>query len=138
PTSQGKKDEGAVTRRQGVNRGDRQREQTAIVGRKMLETPNFPEWAFLTLNPARLPTNMDARTHSRDSTTFNAFAPPQLLIKQSWMRVNRRFRAVRVLPSGKAGVLCSQSYVSVSSNAENERLLDAACLVYNSNFALYW
>ena len=136
PTLQVEKDKGVLTTRQGVNRGDRKKEQLAIVGRKMLEAPNFPQSAFLTLNPATLPTNTDARTHSRDSTNFNAFTPPQLLIKQSWMRANRRFRAVRVLP-GRTGVLCSQSYVSVHS-IENERLLDAACLVYNSNFALYW
>ncbi len=138
PTLQGEKDRGALTTRQGVNRGDRKKKQPVIVGRKMLETPNFPESAFLTLDPATLPTNTDPTTDRRASTNHDAFAPPQLLIKQSWMHANRRFRAVRIRPSGKTGVLCSQSYVSVRSNAENNWLLDAACLVYNSNFALYW
>ncbi len=138
PTLQGKRDKGDVATREGVIRGNRQKEQAAIVGRKMLETPNFPESVFLTLDPETLPTNNDARTDSRASTNFDAFAPPQLLIKQSWVRANRRFRAVRVSPPGKQGVLCSQAYVSVRANPENERLLDAACLTYNSNFALYW
>jgi len=136
PTLQGKKDEGALTTRQGVNRGNRQKEQVAIVGRRILETPNFPESAFLTLDPTTLPTNSDPMTHR--TIHLAAFESPQLLIKQSWLRANRRFRAVRVLPPEKTGVLCSQSYVSVCSNAENEKHLDAACLVYNSNFALYW
>ncbi|MBY0523530.1 MAG: N-6 DNA methylase [Gemmataceae bacterium] len=138
PTLQGKKDEGAVLTRQGINRGDRQRKQETIAGRKILETPNFPESAFLLLNPAILPTNTDPTIDTRASTNLDAFAPPQLLIKLGWMRANGRFRAVRVNRAGKLGVLCSKSYVSVCSPAENEKLLDAACLVYNSNFALYW
>src|SRR5262249_1752671 len=101
PTLQGKKDEGAVTTQQGVIRGDRQKEQAAIGGRKLLDTPNFPDRVFLTLDPATLPTNTDPRTHSRDSTNFDAFAPPQLLIKLGWMRTNGRFRAVRVHPARK-------------------------------------
>jgi hypothetical protein len=138
PTLQGKKDEGAVVTRQGIKRGDRQKEQETIVGRKILETPNFPESAFLTLDPAILPTNTDPRIDTKASTKLDAFASPQLLIKLGWMRANQRFRAVRVKPEGKDGVLCSESYVSVCPRAGNEKLLDAACLVYNSTFALYW
>jgi len=48
-----------------------------------------------------------------------------------------RFRAARVKSGGK-GVLCTQSYLSVHGRAEDEVMLDSACLVYNSNFALYW
>jgi hypothetical protein len=136
PTLERKKADGAVITRQGINRGNRQLKQKTIVGRKMLETPNFPASIFLKIDPVTLPTNTDPTTHR--ITDLAAFDPPQLLIKQSWMRANQRFRAVRIYPPGSAGVLCSQSYVSVHSNAENERLLDAACLVYNSNFALYW
>ncbi|MBL8797700.1 MAG: SAM-dependent DNA methyltransferase, partial [Planctomycetia bacterium] len=138
PTLQGMKKTGEVITREGVIRGNHQKEQPTIVGRKMLESPNFPDSAFLTLNPATLPTNTNPKTDSRASTNFAAFAAPQLLIKQSWMRINRRFRAARIVPPGQLGVLCSQSYVSVSSRAENEKFLDAACLVYNSSFALYW
>jgi hypothetical protein len=138
PTLQGKKDKGDLTTREGIIRGNRRKEQAALTGRRMLEAPNFPESTFLTLDPAILPTNTDARTDSRASTNFDAFTPQQLLIKQSWVRANRRFRAVRVRSAETEGVLCSQAYVSVRADARSEGLLNAACLVYNSNFAMYW
>ncbi len=138
PTLQEKKDRREVVTREGVIRGNRGKEQTAIVQRKILESPNFPDTAFLTLDPETLPTNSDPKTDSRASTNFDAFEPPQLLIKQGWVRANQRFRAVRVKPGESPGVICSQSYVSVHAKAGDEGLLDAACMVYNSSYAQYW
>ncbi len=135
-TLQEKKDRGAVVTREGVIRGNRGKEQTAILQRKILESPNFPDDAFLSLDPETLPTNTDPKTDSRASTNFEAFEPPQMLIKQGWVRANQRFRAVRIKPDISPGVICSQSYVSVHAN--NEELLDAACMVYNSSYAQYW
>ena len=84
--------------REGVIRGNRGKEQTAILQRKILESPNFPDDAFLRLDPETLPTNTDPKTDSRASTNFEAFEPPQILIKQGWVRANQRFRAVRIKP----------------------------------------
>lgn len=136
PTLQEKKDRGEVLTREGIIRGNRRKDQAAILKRKILESPNFPESVFLSLDPELLPTNTDPMTHSRDSTNFEAFEPPQLLIKQGWVRSNQRFRAVRIKPGKSPGVICSQSYVSI--HATNEKLLDAACMVYNSSYAQYW
>jgi hypothetical protein len=138
PTLQDKKERGDVITREGLIRGDRQKEQPGILRRRILEAPNFPKGVFLTIDPENLPLNEDAATDSRASTSFAAFEAPQLLIKQSWVRSNRRFRAARVKPGSKTGVLCSQAYVTVHSDARHEWLLDSACLTYNSNFALYW
>ena len=135
-TLQEKKDRGEVLTREGIIRGKGGKDQKAILRRKILKSPNFPDSAFLTLDPGTLPTNTDPKTHSRDSTNFDAFEPPQLLIKQGWVRANQRFRAVRIKPDISPGVICSQSYVSVHAN--NEELLDAACMVYNSSYAQYW
>ena len=119
-------------------RGDRQKTQMAIAGRPILDTPNFPDSVFLVLDPSTLPTNTDAATHSRDSTNFEAFEAPQLIIKQSWIHAEGRFRAAWVKAESCKGVICVQSYVSVHAGTEDEGVLESACLVYNSNFALYW
>jgi len=138
PTLQRWKVEGRVISREGILRGDRGKEQPEIVGRRILEVPEFPKSVFLLLDADQLPTNTDPQTDSKASTRFGAFEVPQLLIKQSWRRKTRRFRAARVEPADGSGVLCSQAYVSVHAQTDGEQLLDSACLVYNSNFALYW
>ena len=138
PTLQAQKKQSKVISREGIIRGDRKRIQKAIMDRPILEKPNFPDSVFLILDPGTMPTNTDSATDSRDSTNFDAFDAPQLVIKLSWTRANGRFRAARVQSSSGTGVICSQAYVSVHTRVEDEGLLDSACLVYNSNFALYW
>jgi hypothetical protein len=132
------KGEGRVTTREGVIRGDRRKEQPAIVGRKMLETPEFPKDVFLLLNSEMLPTNTDPHVDSKASTHFGAFETPQLLIKQGWVRKAQRFRAARVRSADGRGAVCSQAYVTVHARADGGHVLDSACLAYNSSFALYW
>jgi hypothetical protein len=138
PTLRAMEETKKITSREGIIRGDRTKDQKKILNRKILERPNFPKGVFLVLDPQDLPTNTDPATHSRDSTNFDAFDHPQMLIKQSWVRENLRFRAVRVKDRGDKGVICTQAYVTVRSLTEDPSLLDAACLLYNSSFALYW
>ncbi len=129
--------EGALKTRWGIIRGDRKKPEHAIVGRRLFEEQDFPEDPLISLDHKNVPKNINPNIHSRDSTDFSAFKPPQLLIKRSPRRSTSRFRAVRVLPNNK-GVLCSQSYITVSAvNGENN-LLDAACFALNSRLATYF
>jgi hypothetical protein len=93
----------------------------------------------LVLDAKILPVNDDPWTHSKDSSKFGAFQLPQLLIKQSWIQENARFRAVvvRDSPTGK-GVICSQSYISAHSDSREFSILEAAALSYNSILAVYY
>jgi hypothetical protein len=123
--------------REGVIRGDRMQRQQEIVGRRILEEDDFPDNAFLYLDAAQLPVNDDPQTHSRDSTSYEAFAIPQLLIKQGLISLSGRFQAVLVTPDncGK-GAICSQSYISVHTRSQS--VLESAALSYNSVLAVYY
>lgn len=131
---------GEVAVRVGVNRGNRRREQPALLGRKILETPIFPEVGALWLDPDLLPDNDDLDVHSRDSTNFDAFELPQLIVKLSWIQAVNRFQAQLVgAPPSTAtegeGVLCSQSYATVHGD---EHLLRLAAVTLNSSLATYF
>ena len=129
--------EGKVSRRQGIIRSRRGRSQPEIVGRFMLDAPDFPENAFLLLAAGQLPRNYDDRTHDRDSTDFSAFEPSQMLVKVSWTVDKPRFRAVLV-DSDETGVLCSRDYISVRTDSEAKGLLEAACVMLNSRLTVYF
>ena len=129
--------EGKLSRRQGVIRGNRGKEQQAIVERFMLDAPDFPEGIFLSLAPERLPRNQDSRTDYRASTDFSAFEPGQMLIKTTWTVDEQRFRAV-VNNSKTTGVLCSQGYLSIRADLGERRLLEDACVMLNSKLAVYY
>jgi hypothetical protein len=76
--------------------------------------------------------------HSRDSTDFRPFDLPQLIVKSSWTKKTARFRAVVVEGGpGEKGVVCKQSYVSVSADESRKASLEAACLMFNSKLATY-
>jgi len=67
------------------------------------------------------------------------FQSPQLIIKQSWLEGSGRFQAALVHAApGAAGVLCSDSYVSVHAPAEQREILEAAWLAQNSKWATYY
>ena len=129
--------EGRLSRRQGVIRGNRGKEQQAIVGRFMLDAPDFPEGIFLSLVPERLPRNQDPLTDDRASTDFSAFEPSQMLVKTAWRVGERRFRAV-VNSSRNTGILCSQGYISIRAAPGEKHLLEDACLMLNSKLAVYY
>jgi hypothetical protein len=128
--------EGAVKTREGIIRGDRKKRLSKIVGRRMLEGRNVGRLPF-DLDPRDVPINRDDRVHSRDSTDFQAFATPQLIIKQGWKKGAGRFEAALVrADAGTRGVVCSQSYISVSS--KHAETLEIGCAVYNSIVAVYY
>jgi hypothetical protein len=127
---------GAATTRQGIIRGDRKKLQTAILERRILCSPDFPPAALLRLRAADLPINKDATVHSRDSSDFSAFEPPQMIMKQTWVAASGRFRAVMVdAEPGERGVLCDRAYVSVHVAPKDKDILATACLCYNSAYA---
>jgi len=129
---------GRVWKRQGIIRGDRKKVREKILGKRILETNAVPSGSFLFIDAEKLPRNDDDHVHSRDSTDFRAFEIPQLIIRQSW-RMEGRFNSFLVLP-GKTeeGIVCSKSYISVHADKENRSILEAACLTYNSIFAVYY
>jgi hypothetical protein len=139
PTLAGMKAKGDLLTREGIIRGKtKQKDQPIILHRRILEEPDFPPGVFLTLRAEMLEENLDPKTDRSASTNFDAFELPQLIIKQSYLKSTGRFRAVRVKSNDGHGVICSQAYVTVHAVKAPETVLDAACLAYNSSFALYW
>jgi len=130
--------EGCLWVRQGIVRGDRRKKREDIVGRRLLESKTFPKGTFLQLDPRLVTENRDPQTHSRDSTNFGAFRLPQLLLKQSWRKSSGRFQAAMVKRDpGTGPVLCSQSYISVHAPSKQKRVLEGACVAYNSILGVY-
>lgn len=124
-------------KRRGVERGKNPtKRQDGILGWKILEEEGFPLGTFLFLHAEELKTNYDPWTYERDSTSYEAFKLPQLILKLGWQTEIRRFRGVMVDSRDKKGILCSHIYLSVHS--EDQRLLESACLAYNSKVAVYY
>ncbi len=136
PTISSYEHEGKLRTRWGVVRGNRKKLQQSIVGRKFFSDRDFPEDSLLHLDAETIPVNTDPYTHGRDSTDLLPFESPQFLIKRSWRRKTGRFRAVCISNEQK-GVLCSNSYVTVSASGGDREALDSACLTLNSRLATY-
>lgn len=126
--------------RQGIVRGNRGRNQSIILNRRILDSKRFPDATFLSLDARELPINDDPETDSKASTDFSAFQPPQLIVKQGWQAATGRFQAAIVRPasSNEQGIVCSKSYVNVHVSEDNISLLESACLSYNSKLAVYF
>ena len=140
PNLEGLRVAGDVSMRVGVNRGNREKAQPALVGRPILETPSFPTDGGLLLSPSALPINEDAATDAGASTGMDAFALPQLVVKLSWIQRVNRFQARLVGEAGEVatsgeGVLCSQSYASVHGPPD---VITLAALTINSALAMYY
>lgn len=123
--------------RQGLIRGKDQVRRPEILGKRILDSDDFPSGVLLHLSPSALRINDDPYTHERDSTNFAAFEPVQLIVKMSWTKEDGRFRAVLVTPSNEA-VLCTRKYMSVRAAEDAREILEEACLSYNSSVALYY
>ncbi|AEA66104.1 HsdM family class I SAM-dependent methyltransferase [Burkholderia gladioli] len=124
-----------VRSRQGIIYGDRTRAVPQLHTRRLFDSKTFPGGSLVYMDGDSLPKAGDIRTHSRDSTDFNAFSWPQLIIKQSWQKDSGRFAARLVKSKGRDGVLCNKSYVTVHADAP---LLEAACVSFNSMVAVYF
>ena len=137
PTLSRYEQEDRVQTRWRIVRGDRKKEQQVILGLPILTEGDFPDDTFLFLDPGKLEKNSDPWTDGKASTDFSAFEPRQLIIKQSWTVESQRFRAAIVDPP-VTSVLFSNSYVSVHAEEQDKAILEAACLSYNSQFAVYY
>jgi hypothetical protein len=127
--------------REGIIRGSSdQREETQIVGRRILEEPNFPDINLLTITADELPINRNPKVDRlHGSTDFGAFELPQLLIKKSILKAVGRFQAQRVVAgTAKRGVICTHSYVSVHQFNGSDDWLRAACLTFRSSISAYY
>jgi len=124
-----------VKSRQGIIYGDRTRSEIKLRERRLFDMKAFPEESLLTLNSHELPLVGEIKTHSRDSTDFEAFSSPQLIIKQGWQKSSGRFQSRIVTLPGEEGVICNKSYITVHAD---ELLLEAACLSFNSMIAVYF
>jgi hypothetical protein len=134
-----KKVAGPLKSREGIIRGNQERTIGGLVGRRILEQPQFPDGTWLRLSASDLPINENPQIDSAASTNFEAFDIPQLIIKQSWTVDKGRFEAALVdSDRDTGGVLCTQSYLTVHVPQGNDHVLEAVCLACNSILALYY
>jgi len=65
---------------------------------------------------------------------------PQLILKQSWKALSKRFQAAIIEPDEQTnrGIICSESCVTVHTSEDHIDILKAACLIYNSKLAVYY
>jgi hypothetical protein len=124
--------------RRGVQRGKgRQRDEPSIVGRRMLEKPEFPSNTGLWLDGDSLPKNNNPRVE--DISDFSSFELPQLVIKQSILKEVGRFQSALVKsPKEKRGILVSKSYTSVHQFADGDNWLRSGCLMFRSRLCAYF
>jgi len=122
--------------REGINRGNREKEQKELQGRLIFNGKDFSDVSILSLGVNQLSVNEDIFIDADASTDLDAFRIPQLLIKKSWLKVKGRFQSRLI--SSEEGTLCSKSYISVHATETSEQLLGTACLTYNSKWANYF
>jgi hypothetical protein len=128
--------EGIARTREGIIFGDRKKPFPDLVGRRLFSAKQFPSESGVYLNAESVPTVTDIiMADGKASTNFAAFALPQLLIKQGWQLKSGRFQARLLQSTEPNGILCNQSYVTVTSDLDT---LAAACLTYNSKLAVYF
>ncbi|MBD2392249.1 N-6 DNA methylase [Aphanizomenon flos-aquae NRERC-008] len=124
---------------QGIIRGTNKQRYNHLLNRRILETKNFPKNTSICISKNDFSINQDPYAERGRSTKIDAFNLPQLIIKQSWLVENKRFRAeLTELDGTNEGIICSSSYVSVHIAEENSLILEAACLSYNSKLAVYY
>jgi hypothetical protein len=132
--------EGRLICREGLTRGEnpaRRKKHKWLLDRPILEEDNFPSDTFLYLHATQLPKNEDA--WAERPRTEQVFSPPQLLIKKGWSTEIKRYQARLVIPDKLGrGVVCTHSFLSVSSPNGEKALLEAACLAGNSLIAVYF
>lgn len=124
--------------RRGFDRGKSgQDEVLEIVGRRILETPDFLDQTEMWIDADSLPKNTNPKVYS--TSDFTAFEIPQLVIKQSLIKARGLFQSALVRPGkdGK-GILATQSYVSVHQFREGDEWLRAAHLAFRSRQSAYY
>ena len=133
------KDEGLMKTRRGIGRGQREERQNEILDMPLFDRDDFPKDAFIHIDASSLPRNKDPWVYAGHSKSMEAFKLPQMLVKLTWRKGNKRFRAVLVKSNPEVGaVLPSASYMSVHIPQNEYELLRSACLGFNSTMAVYY
>lgn len=128
-----------VITRMGVIPGDRKKVlPTSFKSRRYFELTRFPQGVFLEMDASNAPFWTEPMIHSKDSTDFEAFNNPQLLIKQSLVTDMGRFRAALIISDSESGVICKETYLSVHDLDPKAKNIRKACIVYNSAVAVYF
>ena len=123
--------------REGIIRGTKGQERDGLIGKRILGAHDFPSNGSLVVNASLLPINQDTRTHRPVDPI--AFSLPQMVIRQSFVKNEGRFKAALVDSTERiGGILCSQSYLSLHTSEKDYLHLEAACLTYNSILAVYY
>jgi hypothetical protein len=120
---------------QGIKFGDRTKKVPELSDWRIFNATIFPHGQFPYLEVADFPKLGDAAIHSRASTALHAFAWPQLIVKQSWHKPSGRFHARLTHSDRGEGLLCNESYYSI--HCDDQAMLHAACLTFNSKIAVY-
>ena len=121
---------------QGVKFGDRTKTVSAFSNMRIFNETAFPSANLTTFDIEDFPRLGDAKVHSRASTSVEAFAWPQLIVKQSWHKPSNRFHARLPQSKQRVGILCNESYYSIHHASLPK--LKTACSVYNSLLATYF
>ncbi|HCN30212.1 MAG TPA: SAM-dependent methyltransferase [Verrucomicrobiales bacterium] len=132
-------DSGVLLIRRGIDRGLKNRsERKQIIGRRILEQPDFPPECGLVLDAATCPKNADPMVYH--TSDFSAFDLPQLVIKQSLIKDVGRFQAVRIVSteSETDGLIVTKSYTSIHQFKDGDGWLCAACLAFRSRLSAYF
>jgi len=126
--------------RHGIKRSpNSNRIEKQILGRRILESPNFPPNSGVQITPGQFPENRNPYVEKFSASNFDAFDTPQLLIKKTVLKGSGRFQArlVAGAPDGK-GIIPTLRYVSVHQFTDGDGWLRAACLSLNSRLATYF
>lgn len=134
------KKKGKVITRLGIIPGNRKKRlDDELASVPYFDAAQFPENVFLEFDVSGLSPWGDPRVADSDSTNFEAFKRPQLLIKQSFSASLGRFRAVLVRSNDPVwGTISKKTYLSVRDLTSEAANIRSACLVFNSIIATYF
>ncbi len=124
-----------VRKREGIIFGDRARPEPRLRDMRILDRKTFPGNSLLHLDAELLPFAGEISVDSAASSDFDAFAWPQLILKQGLQKKAGRFQARMVRSATHDGILCNQSYITVNAP---QKLIEAASLTFNSKLAVYF
>jgi len=132
--------EGKVYSRMGTIPGNRKKTVKELQGRRYFDAKKFPESIFLELDASTVPTVDELRVDSGHGISdLRGFKNPQLLVKQSLAAASGRFRAALVRSDDPDwGVVCKETYLTISDTCPNKSNIKNACLSYNSGISAYF
>ena len=114
-----------------------QRDEPQIVGRRILEAPNFPDDDSISLISLDLPVNKSPKVDYAASSDFSAFELPQLILKKSLVKSVGRFQS-RLIRNAERGIICTHSYISIHQFKDGDGWLRSACLTFRSRLSAYF